>query len=49
MVQSLISLMIITLFALAFILISDSDDDSSGGGLMQPKLLPISTREKASR
>jgi hypothetical protein len=32
---------VMVLFALAFWLTADSDDDNSGGGLMQPVLVPV--------
>ncbi len=31
---------------LAFLLIAGSDDDNSGGGLMEPVLQPIPTRDQ---
>ena len=32
---------VLALFGLAFWLTTDSDDDNSGGGLMQPVLVPV--------
>jgi hypothetical protein len=35
---------VLVLFGLAFWLTADSDDDNSGGGLMQPALVPVRVR-----
>ncbi|NQV11526.1 MAG: hypothetical protein HQ527_10255 [Cyanobacteria bacterium] len=35
---------VFALFGLALWLTTDSDDDNSGGGLMQPSLVPIPIR-----
>ena len=41
MVEVLVFSGVVALFGLAFWLTADSDDDSGGGGLMQPVLVPV--------
>ncbi len=48
MLQLLIAITAICLLMLALALLEDSDDDNRGGGLMEPALIPIPTREKDS-
>ncbi len=38
------ALALVALLILAYFLIADSDDDNSGGGLMEPSLIPIPVR-----
>ena len=49
MFELLTAITALFLIMLAFWLMADSDDDNSGGGLMEPALIPISTRKKESR
>lgn len=44
MVELLLFTGVVALFGLAFWLTTDSDDDNSGGGLMQPALVPVRVR-----
>jgi len=41
MAELLVFAGVLTLFGLAYWLSTDSDDDNSGGGLMQPALVPV--------
>ncbi len=40
---------VLVLFGIAFWLTADSDDDNSGGGLMQPAVVPIPVRSGSRR
>ncbi|MCT0226550.1 hypothetical protein [Synechococcus sp. CS-1328] len=46
MAELLVFTGVLALFGLAFWLTADSDDDSGGGGLMQPVLIPIPVRRQ---
>ena len=39
------ALAVIALISLAFILLEDSDDDNSNGGLMEPSLIPVTSNK----
>jgi hypothetical protein len=41
MAELLLFIGVLAAFGLAFWLTTDSDDDNSGGGLMQPVLVPV--------
>lgn len=43
MAELLLFIGVLTAFGLAYWLTTDSDDDNSGGGLMQPVLVPART------
>ena len=44
MAEAVLLTSVLALFALAFWLTADSDDDNGGGGLMQPALVPVRHR-----
>ena len=46
MVETVAAVATFALVILAFWFLTDSDDDNSGGGLMEPALIPISSRER---
>ncbi|MCT0200324.1 hypothetical protein KQ313_11605 [Synechococcus sp. CS-1325] len=46
MVDFLLFAGVLALFGLAFWLTANSDDDNSGGGLMQPALVPVRVRSR---
>ncbi len=48
MVETLAYILITLVIAVTFWLIANSDDDNSGGGLMEPSLVPIKIQEKQS-
>ena len=46
MLGPLAAIIVIGLTILAYWLLADSDDDNSGGGLMEPALIPIPIKER---
>ena len=46
MAEAVLLTTVLGLFALAFWLTADSDDDNGGGGLMQPVLVPVRARPR---
>ena len=46
MLELIAALTSIALFLLAFWIITNSDDENSGGGLMEPALIPIRSNER---
>jgi hypothetical protein len=49
MVEVLAASTLLTVLGLAFWFLLDSDDDNSGGGLMEPALVPIPVRHQPRR
>jgi len=49
MVELLAAGTLLTALGLAVWLLADSDDDNSGGGLMEPALVPIPVRHNQQR
>jgi hypothetical protein len=46
MAEAILFASVLTLFGLALWLSVDSDDDNSGGGLMQPALVPVRVQRR---
>ncbi|WP_170953782.1 hypothetical protein [Synechococcus sp. UW105] len=44
MVELLTAALALTAICVAVLMLADSDDDNSGGGLMEPSLVPIPIR-----
>ena len=49
MVEVLAASTLLTALGLALLFLADSDDDNSGGGLMEPALVPIPVRHHQRR